>query len=374
MAHKIPAALTAPFDLETARAWVDVDLASLAANARTVATVSGRRLLPMVKANGYGLGAIEVARALESVNPWGFGVATIEEGADLRTAGIRRPVLVVSPLVPAAAERYLDSDLRPSIGDPATLRAWVSRSARPFHVEVDTGMSRGGVRWGDTVALEDMRRTLATASGWEGIYTHFHSADTDPASVAMQWERFQAVLATLPHRPPLVHAANSAAAMMGPTYAADVVRPGIFLYGGRAGLKESLVVASLRTRVVAVRTVQTGETVSYGATWRATDRTTIATLALGYADGFPRATREDQPHGARPERVVEIAGQMAAVVGRVTMDLTMVAVNHPVAVGDVATVYGGRVSLDQQAAAAGTISYELLTGLGRRLPRLYRGS
>ena len=362
-----------PFAPETARAWVDVDLAALAANARTVATTSGRRLLPMVKANGYGLGAIEVARALESVDPWGFGIATVEEGKALRASGIERPLLVVSPLLVADLDRYLDHDLRPSIGDLIALNAWVARSSRPFHLEVDTGMSRGGVRWNDAGALEPMRGILATADGWEGIYTHFHSADTDPASVAVQWDRFQTLLGTMPRRPALVHTANSAAALMGPTYVADLVRPGIFLYGGRAGQVEPRPVAALRTRVVAVRTVEEGGTVSYGATWRATRTTTIATLAIGYADGFPRATREEHGAEARPLRLVELGGRSVPVVGRVTMDLTMAAVEGPVVDGDVATVYGGSVSLDQQAKAAGTISYELLTALGQRLPRRYRG-
>jgi alanine racemase len=366
--------LTTPFAPETARAWVDVDLAALAANARTVATISGSRLLPMVKANGYGLGAIEVARALEPVDPWGFGIATVEEGKALRAARIGRPLLVVSPLLAADAERHLDHELRPSIGDPAALSAWVSRSDRPFHVEVDTGMSRGGVRWDDAAALESMRGILAGAEGWEGIYTHFHSADGDALSVAEQWERFRAVLATLPRRPVLVHAANSAAALRGTMYAADLVRPGIFLYGGKAGQVDPRPVASLRARVAAVRTVESGETVSYGATWRAARRTIIATLALGYADGFPRATPQEHGAEARPPRLVELGGREVPVVGRVTMDLTMVAVDAPVAPGDVATVFGGSVSLDRQAAAAGTISYEMLTGLGPRLPRRYGGS
>jgi alanine racemase len=325
----------------------------------------------MVKANGYGLGAIEVAQALEPLDPWGFGIATVEEGRALRRARIGQPILVVSPLLAADAERYLDHDLRPSIGDAAALTAWVSRSEQPFHVEVDTGMSRGGVRWDDTASLEHVRGILAGAVGWEGIYTHFHSADGDVASVREQWERFRAVIETLPRRPALVHAANSAAALMGTMYAADLVRPGIFLYGGGAGQVEPRRVAKLQTRVMAVRAVEAGDTVSYGATWRATRRTTIATLALGYADGFPRAAGEPPDAGTRPPRLIELGGREVPVVGRVTMDLTMVAVEAPVAPGDVATVFGGSVSLDRQAAAAGTISYEMLTGLGPRLPRRY---
>ena len=323
----------------------------------------------MVKANGYGLGSIEVARALEPLDPWGFGIATTEEGRALREGRIERPLLVVSPFVPADTDRFLDHDLRPSIGDTTALSAWLARSGRPFHVEVDTGMSRGGVRWNDSASFDRMRELLAGASGWEGIYTHFHSADA--STVKVQWDRFQAVLATFPRRPPFVHGANSAAALMGSAYIADLVRPGIFLYGGRAGDVDPEPVAALRTRVVAVRTVEEGGTVSYGATWRATRPTTIATLALGYADGVPRATREGVGDKPLPPRLVELNGDQVPVVGRVTMDLMMVAVQGPVAIGDVATVFGGSVSLDQQALAAGTIPYELLTSLGQRLPRLY---
>jgi alanine racemase len=361
------------FTPETARAWVDVDLRALVSNARTLVGLTGTRLLPMVKANGYGLGAVAVARALESLDPWGYGVASVEEGAALRAAGIARPVLVVSPLLPDAIDAHLAHDLRPTIGDLAALAAWCGRSARPFHVEIDTGMSRGGFRWEDGPALVAATALLREAEGWEGLFTHFHSAETDPASVVVQWDRLEAVLAAMPRRPALVHAANSGAALQGRRFAGDLIRPGIFLYGGAAGATGPAPkpVASLRARVVAVRTVGTGETVSYGATWRAPRATTVATLALGYADGFLRAAREGAG-SALPTRVVELNGALAPVVGRVTMDMTMIDTGEvrPVP-GDVATIYGGRVSLDQQAAAAGTITYELLTALGPRVPRRY---
>ena len=355
---------------ETARAWVDVDLGALTANARTLTTLAGSRLLPMVKANGYGLGAIAVARALEPLEPWGYGVATIEEGAALRAAGIARPILVVSPLLPGTIDGHLEHDLRPTIGDAFALGAWCARSAHPFHVEIDTGMGRAGFRWSDAPALDAAAALLHQASGWEGVFTHFHSAETDPASVASQWERFLGVLAALPRRPPLVHAANSGAALRGPVYAGDLIRPGIFLYGGDAGGAAPATVARLRARVLAVRRLEAGDSVSYGATWRAPRPTTIATLGLGYADGFLRASRETA--GALPRRVVELDGALVPVVGRVTMDLTMLDVGdaRPVP-GDVAMVYGGRISLDQQAAAAGTIAYEMLTALGARIPRRY---
>jgi alanine racemase len=339
----------------------------LVANARAVQTACGARLLPMVKANGYGLGASAVARALEAVDPWGFGVATPEEGVSLRRSGIVRPILMVSPLTPPEIDACLAADLRPAIGDLAALRAWCARSTRPFHLGIDTGMGRAGFRWDDHSAMAALRGLLEQTPGWEGLFTHFHSADSDPASIDCQWQRLETVLAALPRRPPLVHAANSAAALRGRKYAGDLARPGIFLYGGAAGGAAPRPVARLRARVIAVRELGAGDTVSYGATWRAAGRVTIATLGLGYADGFPRAT---EVSGAR-RRILELGGREVPVVGRVTMDMTMVAVDGPVAIGDVATVFGGSVSLDSQAAAAGTISYELLTALGPRVTRVY---
>ncbi len=347
---------------ETARVWGDVDLGALVQNARTVARISGARLLPMVKANGYGLGALPVARALEVLDPWGFGVATVEEGAELRAGGVTRPIVVFSPLDPSLIPRYRAHALRPAIGDMEALKAWLRESgAPPFQVEIDTGMARCGFRWNGDSAW---REQLQQAGGWEGIFTHFHSAESDPASVHRQWRRFQQVLDVLPRRPHLVHAANSAAALAGPTYAGDLVRPGIFLYGGMAGVSTTpQTVLRLKARVAAIRTVRAGDTVSYGATWTAPRDTTVATIAAGYADGIPRSLGN--------QGSVELNGKVVPIVGRVTMDFLMVAVEEPVALGDVATIYGGLVSLDDQARYAGTITYELLTGLGNRVPRRY---
>jgi alanine racemase len=357
------------FSPETTRAWVDVDLAALVANARTVAAVSGSRLLPMVKANGYGLGATEVARALEPVDPWGFGVASLDEARLLRGSGITRPILVLTPLLPQCIEQYLGLDLRPSIGDVPALESWIARGGRPFHVEIDTGMSRAGIRWDDRASLGRFATLLQTANGWEGAFTHFLAAESDADATGRQWDRFQEVLRTLPRRPSLIHAANSAAALRGKTFAGDLVRPGIHLYGGAAGSPSPQPVAALRARVLAVRSVAAGDTVGYGATWRAERPTTVATVGVGYADGFPRGSPAAGPEPSR--RQIEVNGRLAPVIGRVTMDMCMAAVGEQVVAGDVATVFGGLISLDQQAEAAGTISYELLTRLGPRVPRRY---
>ena len=359
------------FSPETMRAWVDVDLSALVANARRVAAVSGSRLLPMVKANGYGLGAVEVARALEAVDPWGFGVASIDEGETLRAAGISRPILVATPFIPQWIERYLALDLRPAIDNPDALQAWTAQSERPFHVEIDSGMSRAGVRWNDRAGLERLRTCLASAPGWEGAFTHFLDAESDAATTGVQWDRFQQTLESLPRRPALVHAANSAAALQGARYAGNLVRPGIYLYGGMAGQATPRPVAALRGRVVALRTVNAGDTVGYGGTWRADRNCIIATFAVGYADGFPRSARVGSHPG---ERQIEVGGKLAPVVARVTMDMCMVRIDEPVALGDVGTVYGGLISLDHQAELAGTISYELLTRIGSRVPRRYRNT
>ena len=356
---------------EIARAWVDVDLAALVANARTVATISESRLLPMVKANGYGLGAVEIARALEKVDPWGFGVASIDEAASLRSAGIRRPILVLTPLIPQWIDQCLALDLRPSLGDRMALERWIGHGSKPFHIEIDTGMSRAGVRWNDHATLARFSTLLESAAGWEGAFTHFVAAESDTPATRRQWERFQEALRALPRRPAMIHAANSAASLHGKLFAGDLVRPGIFLYGGGAGAIAPRAVAALRGRVVAVRSLEAGDNVGYGATWRAERPVTVATICLGYADGLPRGA----PAVGREwhQRAVELNGKLAPVVGRVTMDMCMVSVEGDVALGDMATGFGGLISLDEQAHAAGTISYELLTRLGSRVTRRYQG-
>ncbi|MES2307113.1 MAG: alanine racemase [Gemmatimonadota bacterium] len=353
-----------PFTPDTARAWVDVDLDSLVRNARSYAARVGVPLLPMVKADGYGLGAVAVARALAEIEPWGYGVATVDEARELYVNGILRPIVIFSPLVPEMIEYVNAVAARPVIGDLDSLRAWLAQGSGPFHLEIDTGMARAGIRWDDAAMLGEARNLLAEASGWEGVFTHFHSAERNSAATGQQWLRLQGCIDALGRRPPLVHAANSAAGATGKPYSGDLARPGIHLYGGRISGFDSIRVAALRARVVAVRRLAAGDTVSYEATWGVPNATTIATLAIGYADGLSRRLSNG---GA-----CELLGHRLRIVGRVTMDHVMIdAGDLPVAIGDVATIFGGIVTLDEQAALAGTISYELLTALGSRLPRRY---
>jgi len=368
--------VTASIQTPESRAWLEVDLARLVANARTVIATSGAPILPMVKANGYGLGAVAVAKALEAVDPWGFGVATWPEAAELRSAKILRPIIVFTPWVTGTEDCGLgEAGVRPAIGDVDALAAWLKpspvprpqSSSRPFHLEIDTGMSRSGIRWNDHASLQRAAELLAHAEEWEGVFTHFHSSESDLAATEEQWDRFVDALCWFPRRPPMVHAANSAGALRGKMFAGDLVRPGLYLYGGPVGdwAAPPAPVAQYKARVAAVRRLSAGESVSYNATWRAETEVEIATLSCGYADGLLRS-------GSSRLRV-EIGGKVVPVVGRITMDMTLVAVPvGSVRVGDVATIFGGKVSLVEHAAGLGTNVYEALTSIGARVPRVHR--
>lgn len=352
------------------RTWIEVDLEAVRENARTVARRSGARLLPMVKADGYGLGAVAVAQALEPLEPWGFGVATGDEGRALREAGITRRILVFQPA--PSLDACLRHELTPVLDSVSLVRDWQALSgSRAFHLHVDTGMNREGIWWEEFTAAA---ATVGDSPGLEGACTHFHTAEHDPASVREQWGRFQTAVAALPRRPALLHAANSAAALEHPETAADLVRPGIFLYGGAVGEHRPRPVVRWQARVVRWRWVAPGETVGYGATWSAERRALLVTLPVGYADGYRRSLSN------RGE--VLIGGARARVAGTVTMDYTMAALAvqdaDPEELSDCpATLLGEdergeSVTLDELAAAAGTISYEILTGLGPRVERVYR--
>ena len=348
------------------RTWIEVRLSALVANARTVAARNaGTRLLPMVKADAYGLGAVPVARALEALDPWGYGVATAAEGRELRLAGIARPILVISPVL-GALETLAAHRLTPALGSASLVERWLAIApGSPFHLEGDTGMARAGFHWREFAAAA---ARFGGEPAFEGVCTHFHSAEDDPGSVREQRERFGAALAALPRRPALVHAANSAGALLAPATGEDLVRPGIFLYGGAVPGYEPEPVVQWRARVIESRWREAGWTVSYGATYRTAGRTCLVSIAAGYADGVRRTLSS---RGA-----ALLGGRRLPVAGRVTMDTTVLDGGDvepgPEAVATlVGTDGGGTLTLDEVAAAAGTISYEILTGLSGRVARVY---
>jgi alanine racemase len=348
------------------RAWVEIDLGALKRNAAAVARQARAPLLPMIKADAYGLGVIPVARALEPLEPWGYGVATILEGLELRAAGITRSVVLFTPL---GDEELLDvraAGLTPSLSRAEAIDRWRSEGGGAWHLAIDTGMSRAGIRWDAVAALRDAISRCPP----EGAYTHFHSAELNDGTLDEQEERFRRALATLPERPRILHAENSAAVARRTHSDWDCVRPGIFLYGvgsGDGALVEPEPVVQVRARVIDLRRLRDGETVSYDATYRAVGDRQIATLGIGYADGYPRSLSN--------RGCAILGGRRVCVAGVVTMDMTMVDITGaPCALGDVATVIGGDAALDVATVArtADMSPYELLTGLRGRLSRMYR--
>jgi len=367
------------------RAWVEVRLDALRANLEAVrrAVGPGPAVIAMVKADGYGLGAVRVVRALEPLEPWGYGVATADEGVALRENGVRRPILVCGPLPPGATATAAAADLIATVSDIAALESWVAAGGGrgvEFHVEVDTGMGRSGFDWRESPAWAGRVREVAGGRArWTGAYTHFHSADASDATPTMtQWQRFQDALAQFPvsREDLMVHAANSAAAIRWPELAGDAVRPGVFLYGGRAveaGVTARVRprgVASVRARIVRIREAPPGSTLGYGATHRAVGWERWATLSIGYGDGLPRTLSNVG------EAIVR--GRRVRIIGRISMDMTVVDTTSvaDAVIGDVATLLGRdrdeEITVDEVAERAGTISYEILTRLTSRLPRVER--
>jgi alanine racemase len=376
------------------RAWVEVDLQALTDNYRTLRHRVGpdTAIIPMVKAGCYGLRTAGVLRALEAESPWGYGVAAVAEGLELRAGAwgappITRPILLVTPMPADQETEAAAAGLTPGVSDLAGLDRWAAAAVRlarrlDFHVEVDTGMGRAGFDWREVKSWgEAIRGRTGEWLRWTGVYTHFQAADAaGSAATALQWRRFMDTLSELPvsREDLLVHAANSAAALRWPAWAADAVRPGIFLYGGHPALAARKdrtpvprPVVSLRARLVLVRQVPPGTSVGYGATYSARSWERWGTLSIGYGDGWPRVLS----HRAQ----VLVRGRRVPVLGRISMDLMVVDLSGvpEAANGDVATLIGKdgdeEITVDQVAEQAGTISYEILTGLGVRLPRIEVG-
>ena len=361
------------------RAWLDVDLDAVRHNVRLLRARAGVPLVVMVKANAYGVGAVMVSRALgvpfdrtpaAPDAPWGLGIASLDEAAELREAGCRGRILCLTPLLASELPRAHELGVRPALHRAPDIRAWAAAGQggelRPYHLAIDTGMARAGVRWDRVEALADVLREHPP----EGVFTHFHSADEDIDSRDEQDARFVDAMLVLGDALPaavLRHSDNSAGiASRTRLSPGALARPGIAVYGGMfsdlLGLRQ---VVHLRARVIDLRDVAPGETVSYGATWTAARPSRIATISSGYADGYRR-------HLSNRGEVL-IGGVRCPIAGRVTMDMIMVDVTDvPCAVGDVATLIGtdgaATVSTEQVAEMAELSPYELLVGLALRVP------
>lgn len=359
-----------------------VDLAAVAQNVRNIKALIGpaARLMAVVKADAYGHGLVPVARATLAAGAEWLGVALPEEGRALRAVGITAPILVFGPTPPSQAEEVVAGGLDQMVHSVSLAEA-LSRAAEKrrrrvaVHLKVETGMGRVGV------PVEDVSR-LATAIVrlpgllLRGVMTHFAAADApDLAHARGQLRRFREALASpaLDGAPSLLrHAANSAATFALPEARLDMVRTGIAMYGyppapGGAPLVPLRPALSLTTQVAQVSWVGPGATISYGCTFVSPAQMRIATLPIGYADGYPRALSN--------RGVVLVRGKRASVVGRVCMDMVMVDVTGipEVQEGEPVTLLGSQgtetVSAEAWAAWAETISYEILSGIGPRVPR-----
>ena len=367
-----------------ARAWVQVRGEALRDNYVRVRNevAPGTGLLPMVKANAYGLGVEAVVRALEPLEPWGFGVAGVSEGARLRELGVEGRIVVCSPAPYEDLTAAVENRLQLSISSLGALQQ-LGASARSvdttaeYHIDIDTGMGRSGFDW--RRASDWMSQAVAGVEGAScvGCYTHLHSADENDATVREQWARFSGLAAQVvslrgSEGPALaVHVLNSAGVFRAPDVARSVVRPGIFLYGGGVGPGQPrpTPVVSVHARVALVRSVPVGTTLGYGSTYTSRRDERWATLSIGYGDGLPRALSN------RGSAILH--GTTVPIIGRISMDVTVVDISGVEAAreGDIATLVGSQGAcertLDEVAAEAGTISYEVLTGLTGRLPRVW---
>jgi alanine racemase len=353
------------------RAWIDVDLGALRRNAEKLQRRSGVPLIPMVKADAYGLGARAVVGALDRLEPWGYGVATVREGETLRRSGVTRNIIIFTPLLHEEFGAAHTAELIPTLGTERDIRAWEEggRMGAPYHLAIDTGMNRAGVPWREVKNLRTIVREFPPA----GAFTHLHSAELYDGSAEREEELFRQALADLGVDISFLHVDNSAAIVRYDCSSWSAIRPGVFLYGVGSGVGAKLQpepVAHVRARVVEIRWIEGGDTVSYDATYIAPQRQRIATVAAGYGDGYPMALSN------RGKALLH--GERIAVRGRVTMDMTVFDVTDvPCEVGDVVTLMGqdggGLLTAEDVAVMAEMSPYELLTGLSVRLDRVYHG-
>jgi alanine racemase len=365
--------------------WVEarVDLAAIRHNVGVMrGIVAPSAVWAVVKADGYGHGAVPAARAVMAGGAEGLCVALAQEGVELRDAGIDAPILLLSEQPISQLDAVVANRLVPTLYSIGAVRAVTDavkragRSGYPVQVKVDTGMNRVGV---STAGAVDLVRAVEASSPWlrlAGIFTHLAVSDEpDNPFTGQQIDRFEQVLAQLSNRPPVVHAANSGGALAHPATRYDLVRPGITLYGIEPGSTLRTHCADLRpalslvSHVSFVKRVRAGERISYGLRHTFERDTTVATVPIGYADGVPRRLGNAQG-------LVLLGGKRRDIAGMVTMDQLMLDCgDDAVQVGDEVVLVGeqgdDRVRAEEWAEQLGTIGYEIVCGISKRVRRVY---
>ena len=371
------------------RVWAEIDLDAVLENINCIKKVikPGTKIMCVIKTDGYGHGAAAIAELLEQEDAvFGYAVATAEEALQLRKKGIQKPFLVLGYTFPENYEELILNDIRPTVFTEEMLSE-LSDAARRVHkdclvhIKVDTGMSRIGI-FPDESGLDFIKKASQTQHiQIEGIFTHFSKADeTDKTCAFQQLHIFQSFLKAIDTcgiQIPIKHCANSAAIMEMPEANMDMVRAGIILYGlwpsnevdkSRLPIKPVL---SLKSRVVYVKTLPKGQEISYGGTYVTQRETRIATISVGYGDGYPRSLSN--------QGYVLIHGQRAMITGRVCMDQFMVDITdikEPVKVGDLVTLIGQDqdevITMEALGDLAGRFNYELACDLSKRIPRIMK--
>ncbi|MDP2859880.1 MAG: alanine racemase [Bacillota bacterium] len=365
-------------------AWAEIDLDIFEHNIKEVRRVIGPRpgIMAVVKANAYGHGAVECALVAQETG-CSLAVAIVSEGVELRKAGLKGPVLVLGYTPPEQAGIAVENDLDVTIFGMEAARALSAAAARHgkwarAHVKVETGMGRIGLVPGPALTAFIAQAVALPNLKVAGIFTHFAAADSDSTYTQAQFKAFRDSLRAIERltgKGILKHSSNSAAIMDFPETHLDAVRPGIILYGyypSKTVARKAAVIPplSLKCRIGHVRAAETGETIGYGRAYRVDKPCLIATLPVGYADGYRRAF-SNKGH-------VLVRGIRAPIVGRVCMDQMMVDVTGIAGVskGDEVVLLGSQgqqtISADDLAFEVATISHEVLTGIGQRVPRVYR--
>jgi len=361
------------------RTWAEIDIDCLMHNVRELRRLAGPKVkvLAAVKANAYGHDSIEITRVLSRQVEM-FGVASMDEAVELRIHRIDNPILILSPVMESDISRIVDYNLMPNLISFDFAKKLDDAARKKYrivdgHVEIDTGMNRTGIHHENAVE-EILRMASLRNVRVEGLFSHFAEAERSDRSFSVaQKRRFDIIIQRLRERRmkfKYVHMANSSALENLEECGYNLVRPGIMIYGQytddrlrrKADLKP---VMKLKTRIGQVKSLKKGDSVSYGRTFTARKDMKVATCLIGYADGYPRSLSN--------RAFMFVGGKRAKVLGNVCMDLTMIDVSHisGVSAGDEVEVFGDNISLSELAKESGVLIYEIMTGIGPRVPRVF---
>ncbi len=374
-------------DYKLNRAWAEIDLDAIAHNVREIRRITNKRaeIMGAVKADAYGHGVVETVRTMLDNGVTRLAVSMLDEAIQLRKLGIDVPILILSYTDPVRAEEIILNEVTQTVFSHDLAKALSNAAVKlgrniKIHVKVDTGMTRVGFMPGYSAVKNVLEISRLPNIIIEGLFSHFASADeADRSYTKMQFEKFMSICSELSRvgvHIPVKHVCNSAGIMEYPEMHLDMVRPGIILYGiypsdevdrNKISLKPAM---TLKANVILVKDVERDTCISYGRTFKTARESRIATIPIGYADGYTRLLSN--------KGQVLVNGEKVPVVGRICMDQCMIDVTdarHPVSVGDEAVLFGRQggeeISVGEVASAIGTISYEVLCIIGKRIPRVY---